>query len=278
MVTTNGIRKFKARRRRRRVSNATKVKFQRPTASNQRKQIMANTVAVKRLYSAVLSNRVYCDWQMVGQVHSVNDPAGFTRNWACYPLTDYNSWGPCLRRDVNVAESAATMVERLSLNFRYSLMGSNWAQYNVFIVTPRKDAAAVDLPVRFTSGTFPVVQEEYTEGPDAFNFRLNPAIFKVHYASYRTLTATTLFGSVTNAKGANPFTTWAKGQVNLRSNIRVRMPSGTSSWKTLPYMHQAYYKRYFLLVCIVQDADAGVPVGSTAQFSFDQLATTMNIM
>ena len=41
-------------------------------------------------------------------------------------------------------------------------------------------------------------------------------------------------------------------------------------------MQQPYYKRYYMLVCIVSDANEGVGLGNTAEFTFDQLATTIN--
>lgn len=41
-------------------------------------------------------------------------------------------------------------------------------------------------------------------------------------------------------------------------------------------MQQSYHKHYFMLVCIVSNANAGVPLGRTAEFTFDSLATTIN--
>lgn len=282
MVTTKGaLRKYTAKKKKARTSTTTMVKYQKPTARNQRKQIMRNARDIKRMYKSVLGNRVFCDWQYVGQLNAALDTAGFTRTWGCFPLTDFNLWGAVMRQDQNVAESSTTYVRNMQLNFRYQLKASSWAQYNVFIVTPRKDAAGNDVPTRIKNGQFPQSGVEYIEGPDAFNFRLNPAVFKVHFASYRTLTETTLFLPAQQPAG-NPFTTYAKGQANVKCGINVRFPVNLSyptppsnPWKDLPYMQQAYHKRYFLLVCIVADGSAGTPA-TTAQFTFDQLATTIN--
>ena len=54
MVTTNNIRKFTAKKKKRGTSTTTLVKYQKPTARNQRTQIMRNARAVKTLY------KVFC--------------------------------------------------------------------------------------------------------------------------------------------------------------------------------------------------------------------------
>lgn len=254
----------------------TKVRFQKPTARNQQRQIMTNARLVSKLYKAAMLKKVYCDWQFVGQFKAKEpDPSGFNRDWFCLPLTDFDQWGAVMRRDQNVAESSATYVQRMVINMRYSLKGADWAQYNVFIVTPRKDAAANDVPVRIGTGQPPSAGVEYIEGPDAFNFRLNPAVFKVHYASYKTLTNNGLFLAKDPPAG-NPFSTWDKGQVTLKCGINVRMPVLGQPWTELPYMQQGYSKRYYMLVCIVSDASAAIGLNNTAEFSFDSLATTIN--
>lgn len=275
-TTASSLRKYTAKPKRKRTSTVAKVRFQRPTARNQQRQILANARIVAKLHKAAMANRVFCDWQFVGQCRAnPPDPTGFNRDWFCFPLTEFSQWGPVLRRDQNVAESSTTYVQRMVINMRYQLQASSWAQYNVFIVTPRKDAAANDVPVRFAAGQFPQNGVEYVEGPDAFNFRLNPAVFKVHYASYKTLTQNTLFLPANNPAG-NPFSTWDKGQATVKAGINVRMPVLGQPWTSLPYMQQAYYKRYFMLVCIVSDANAGTGQARTAEFTFDSLATTVN--
>ena len=275
-TTAEPLRKYTAKPKRKRVANTTKVKYQRPTAKNQQRQIMANARMVTKLYKAAMTKRVFCDWQYVGQAKCpLPDPSGFSRNWFCFPLTDFGQWGPVLRRDDNVTDSSTTFVQRMQINMRYNLKGASWAQYNVFIVTPRKDAANNDIVARIAAGQVPQAGVEYVEGPDAFNFRLNPAVYKVHYASYKTLTQTTLFLPAQQPSG-NPFTTWSKGQATVKCGINVRMPVLSEPWTSLPYMQQAYYKRYFMLVCIVNDANAGISQLQTAEFNFDQLATTIN--
>lgn len=276
-TTTNALGKYTARTKRKRTANATKVKFQRPTARNQRKQIMSNALAIKHLRRVCLPKQVYCDWQLTSAIFATLDAGNFTRTWGCVPLTNFPGWSQCLRQDDNVGESSTTFVRNLSLNLRYILGNSSYANFNVWIVTPRKDANDRDWPAQINSGVDPVSPTEFTESPNAFNMRLNSALFKVHFASYRTLTETTLFQAVNpNFPAGNPNTTWAKGSVNIKCNINVRQPIRSGSWRQLLYNALPYYQRYYMLVCIVQNAPADVQLNTGAQFTFDQLATTIN--
>jgi hypothetical protein len=276
-VNTDRLGKFTARTKKKRTANTTKIRYMAPTAKNQKKQIMTNAKAITRLYKMAMPKQVYCDWQYVGQLFSELDPAGFTRTWGAFPLMSFGTWGQVLRQDDNVTESSTTYVRNLAINMRYFLQQSSWAQFNVFIVTPRRDNNNSDPPTQFAAGIFPNNPSDYVESPNAFNFRLNPAQFKVHFASYRTLTETTLFQAVQpNFPAGNPMTTFAKGQVNIPCKASIRQPSRSGSWRQLSYQSIPYYKRYFLLVCIVQNAPDGVQAGNGAQFAFDQLATTVN--
>lgn len=276
-TTANALSKFTARTKRKRTGNATKVKYQRPTAQNQRRQILSNAVAIKRLAARTLPKQIYCDWQYASALFATLDAGNFTRTWGCFPLTDFTQFGQVLRQDQNVLVSSTTFVRNLGLNLRYILGLSSYAQFNVWIVTPRRDAADRDWPAQIASGLDPISPTEYVEGPNAFNMRLNPALFKVHFASYRTLTETTLFqGSLPLAPAGNPLTTFAKGGVNIKCKINARAPVRGQTWRELPYMALPYYQRYFLLVSIVQNAPEAVQLNAGAQFNFDQVATTIN--
>lgn len=277
-VSTSRLGKFASRHRRRtRTSNATKVKYQAPTAFNQRKQILDNAKGIKRLYELTLPKQVYCDWQYASTLFATLDAGNYTRTWGCFPLMSFSNWGQCLRQDDNVTESSTTFVQRLSINLRYILGNSSYANFNVWVVSPRKDATDRDWPAEIAAGTVPQQPTEYIEGPNAFNMRLNSGLFKVHFASYRTLTETTLFQAVQpNFPAGNPDTTWAKGQCNISCRAAIRNPSRSNSWRQLPYQALSNHQQYYLLVCIVQNAPDTVQLNTGAQFNFDQLATTTN--
>lgn len=261
-------------KRRKTVSNATKIKYQAPTARNQRSQIMHNARRVSALSKIVLRQRVWCDWQQQGTTYAAIDTSGsYTTTWGVVPLTNFTGWFSVLRADQNVVESSRTFVKRMSINLRYSLNASSWAQYNVFLVTLRRDAASED-PV----ATNPVKGPDYIESTEGFNIRLNPAKYKVHYARYLTLTENTLFTApLATLTAGDPRTTYSKGQVTIQPKMGVRVPAGrTNSWKDIPFTDLPYYQKYFLMVYIVQGQQQGVTTDSGARFDYDMLATTIN--
>ncbi len=280
MVTnTNRLGKFTARTKKKRTANTTRIKYERPNARNQRKQIMTNAQSIKRLYQMTMPKQVYCDWQYFGQAFAQVDPTGsFTRTWGAFPLMSFGDWGQCLRQDENTFVASTTSVERLAINMRYLLGASNYAFFNVFIVTLRKDAANRDPPQEFAAGILPTNLVDFIESPYASNIRLNSALYKVHFASYRTLTDNNLTEPVRpGAMSGNPNTTWAKGQCNIKCKANIRQPVRSGSWRQLPYQAIPYYKRYFLIVQITSQSPQDAEPETAAQFGFDQLATTVNM-
>ena len=189
----------------------------------------------------------------------------------------FPNWGACLRQDDNVTESSTTFVERLNINMKYSLDASNWANFCAFIVTPRKDASNRNWSDEIAAGTLPQNFTDYVEGPDAMNIRLNPAQFKVHFASYKTLTETTLFSAALPlAAAGNPQTSMGKEQATIKCKCSIRNPTGNTSWKGLDYMQLPFYQRYYLLVYIASQSNPNIAAGRSAEFTFDSLATTIN--
>jgi len=274
----NPLRTYKARPRRRRTANATKVRYQRPTAHNQQKQILANARVINRLNKAVFGNRVYCDWRYQGQLFSILDQGNVSKTWFCIPLTNFPGWDAVLRADQNVVVSSTTYVQRMQLNLRLFLQQSDYAFFNIFVVTLRKDQNSRDTPLAISQGQNPVPNIDYITGPEGANIRLNSAIWKVHYAKYRTLTETTLLEAVPAPPlvAGNPMTTYGKCQVNIPLKMKVRNPTSGTPWKDLTYMNLPYYQRYQLLVEIQQNADAATQVNLGARMDFDALFTTIN--
>lgn len=277
-VSANALRKYTAKTKRKRVNNVTRTRFQPPTARNQRNQILANARVINRLNKAVFGNRVFCDWQDYGNMFTILDDGNISRTWFCIPLTSFPTWNACLRADQNVVLSSTTFVQRLQLNLRWSLQASNYAFYNIWVVTPRKDQNSRDTPLDIASGQLPVLNIDYIEGPTGSNLRLNPAIWKVHFAAYRTLTETTLGEAAPSPPftAGNPNTTWGKTQVNLPLKMNVRKPQSGAPWKEISYMNLPYYHRYQLLVQVFQQAPQGVVQNNGARVDWDLLATTIN--
>lgn len=281
-VTKNNLGKFARSNRRKRTSVVTRAKYQKPTAANQKKQILGNALAIRAL-RRIMPSPIYTDWQYSNVLRPVIDDAGLVESIHQAQLmspADGNVnpfWLPVMRQDVNVNESSATRVLRMQLNLRYRLGIANWAQYSTFVVSIRKDAAD-----RIINEANLVKGQDYISNlGDDFNVRLNPAVFKVHYARYVTLTLNAfverpaVVGGV--ALAANPQTTYAKGQVNMKLGINLKQPTQGLSWTAMNQSQLGPSQRYFLLTFINQQADiVGGPNIDVARVNFDALYTCYN--
>lgn len=277
-TTRNPLREYTAKRKPRRTANVTKIRYQRPTARHQQKQILANARVISRLNKAVFGNRVYCDWRYQGQMFTTLDDGNITKTWFCVPLTNFPAWDAVLRADQNVVVSSTTYVQRMQLNLRLFLQQSDYAFFNIFVVTLRKDQSSRDTPAAIAAGQNPVNNVDYIASPEGANIRLNSAVWKVHYAKYRTLTESTLLEAVPSPPlvQGNPYTTYGKAQVNIPLKMKVRNPTSGTPWKNLNYNNLPYYQRYQLLVEIQQGASSDVQLNLGARLDWDALFTSIN--
>lgn len=276
IVQKTALRKYGGTRKRRRpTSVATRAKYQKPTARNQRAQILGNARMIKRIRT-ILPTPVLCDWQyklnIPVEASTDGQPTFIQR---AYSLMDFgNTWGPVLRISTTVNNEVATKILRMNINFRYNLNNSDWAQMTCYIVTLRKDSANRDpLTIPLQSG------EDFVGNNDLFNARLNPAIWKVHWARNITLTSNTFLGATATVQGdtfaGNPRTTYAKGNVTIKPSFRIRAPAG-DFWRNMVPNQLPYYQRYYLLTFLTANNTAAIADGTQAAVDMDMLATTMN--
>lgn len=264
-----------ARKRRRSTSVSTRAKWQKPTARNQRSQILGNARMISKI-RRLLPPVVYCDWQYKQEILGEISPDGLpTLAIQSYVLTDFSKWQDVLRISPTVADAVATHIVRFNIDMRYSLVNSDWAQMSVFIVTMRKDHANRDPTVSaLQSGS------DFILADNQFNPTLNSAVFKVHFCRHITMTKNAWLtppvqqGSQPAFSG-DPMTTFRKGNINMKPNIRVRAPA-IESWKALPYAQLPYYQRYFLLTFINSNNAAAPAVGTQARIDMNFMATTRN--
>lgn len=278
-AAASALQQYTSTPKRRRKNNVQRIRFQRPTARHQQKQILYNAKTIRRLHKAVFGNRVYCDWRYQGQMFATLDAGQVSKTWFCVPLTSFPDWDAVLRQDQNVVDSSTTYVARMQLNLRMFLQQANYSFFNVFVVTPRKDQNARDTPADIAAGQIPVNDTDYIAGPEGINIRLNSAIWKVHFAKYSSLTETTLldFGTASPPLPAgNPYSTWRKCQVNIPLKMKVRNPTSGTPWTDLRYMNLPYYQRYQLLVQIQQQAPDGTNPNLGGRLDWDLLCTTIN--
>lgn len=261
--------------RRRRTSVAKRTRFQKPTARNQKSQIMGNALAIRSL-KRLMPPPVYTDYQ-----YSAGYGPFFQPTPADYSsiladkLTNFTTWVPVLRQDQNAIASSTTLIKRMQINMRYDLGQSDWVQATTYIVTLRRDAANRDPS---DASTLVEGQDFIVSTQQGQNARLNPAVFKVHYVrnvslmsnSWRQTTATV--GGSTFA--SNSALTFAKGQVNLNLNLKVRQPTAGANWKTMTTEQLTPSQRVYILTFFkgsTQNADDDPP----AVF-YDCLSTCYN--
>lgn len=275
-ISKSGLNKYgRTRKRKRSALVRTRAKYQKPSARNQRSQILGNARDIARIRQ-LLPAPVYCDWQYRLEVQSVisndGDP---TFSQRAFDLMDFsNTWAPVLRISTTVNNEVATKILRMNFNMRYNLVQSDWAQMTIFVVTLRKDAANRD-PVNnpLQSGGDFVVNNDF------FNPRLNPAIYKVHYARNITMSSSTFLGAQANVQGnvfaGNPNTTYKKGQFTIKPKFTIRAPA-QDFWRNMVPSQLPYYQRYYLLTFITANNSAAIAAGQQANLEMDMLCTTYN--
>lgn len=225
---------------------------------------------------AMLPPPVYCDWQYKLQILGVASTDGDpTFSQRAFTLMDFsNTWNPVLRISTTVNNEVSTRILRMMFSMRYNLLGSDWAQMSIFVVTLRKDAASRD-PVNqaLQSGS------DFVADSDFLTINLNPAIYKVHYTRNVTLSSSTFqLGSATvqgNTFAGNPMTTYKKGRFTIKPRITIRAPA-QDFWRNMVPQQLPYYQRYFLLTFITQNNNPQLASGGQCSIDMDMLCTTYN--
>lgn len=262
---------------RRRTGVIKRAKFQKPTARNQKSQIMGNALAIRSL-KKLMPPPVYTDYQYSRGYGAFFLPSTDEyQSILCDQLMNMTDWIPVLRRDPNVITSSTTLVKRLQINMRYDLGQSSWAQLTTFIVSLRKDAS--DRDPLDTSTLVP--DEDYILSiQQGQNPRLNPAVFKVHAVRNLSLMSNSWRENYATAGGSvfasNANTTFAKGQINLNLNFKLRQPTRTTagSWKVMKQEQLPPHQRLYVLT-FFKGSTAAVDDRPPAVF-YDALFTCYN--
>lgn len=275
-VRTNALKGTQGVRRRRFVRkkpDMAKIRYQAPTARNQRSQIMANARFIAKHCNQIRKHRVWTDWQ------NMNEAVFTTGEWNSFRLTDFSTWNPVLRQDPGVNRiQSHTFVDRLVINMRVSLYAAQSSVVSVFIVSPRKSFANRDpviLPPELTA------EYIYPVNNPGYNVRINSNVWKVHAVKYMTLTTNGLDnppGGGTPEIAGNPFTTYRKWQVTIPCKFGVTCPIqpsvGVDTWKDTAFDMLPYYNRYFIMV--YNQTVQGTGSADSPFFTFDSLATCIN--
>lgn len=282
-VTYNRLARKRSSVRKRRTSVAVRAKYAPKTAAVNRSLIRSNAASI-RAVKRMIPPPVYCDFQFTKAFSpflSDVPPGNYFNIQTAELMTPKSSgqpsqflWQPCLRQDPNVLSASSTLVKRMQINLRYSLGQSNWCQISTFVVTLRKDAAN---RIVTQNGLSP--DEDYVYNSQNYNPRLNSAVFKVHYVRHISLMSNAWEqpkAEVNNAEFAgNPNTTWAKGQVNINCNVRLRQPIGTP-WVQMTQDQLSPNQRYYLVSFFKGQQNVDDVDGTAPRVDWDILYTTFN--
>lgn len=277
-VTFNRLTKKKSHARKRRISTVTRAKYRPKTTAANRRLITSNAYAIRAL-KRVMPPAIRTDWQLSGTLFAnIQDSPNRTVSIDVVPLMNPLTWRACLRQDEQVTDSSITRVLRMSMNLRYSLGESNWCQFTAFIVTVRPQSAD-----RVIDSNGLAIGNDYINsvGQD-MNFRVSSDLFKVHYTRSVSLTKNTWVTTAAQVGGQqagfNPQTTMARGQVNIKLDMRIRNPNRSSPWKDMEIDQFSPTQRYYLLCFFTQQSGLAPPVPATAgaRLDFDTLWTCYN--
>lgn len=88
-----------------RRSSLTKTRYQPPTARNQKRQILSNQSAIKRLQRTTRRHMIYTDWQLLTTIQPINN--SWTVQWLC----NFPQWASVLRGDQGVTRGTHTFLK-----------------------------------------------------------------------------------------------------------------------------------------------------------------------
>ena len=217
-----GTRPGRRRRPRRRGSVSTRIRYQRPSARNQRSQIRTLARIALKNRSILSANKVYTDWFLNQQV----TPSDGT--WYSQELMSPVSWTAGNRQDADFIVSQTAYVRNMILEYYISSQDRTAdSSFDIYIVSLRNSAANW-VPQTTPSGVW---QDgvEYTSAGNNNSAFVNSGIFKVHYNKQIRLAPKV---DTNSDPTGNPWTNYKNVKVNLSIKSKVRAPTGLS-WKNL---------------------------------------------
>lgn len=247
-------------RRRRKISVA-KVKYQRPTASNQKRQILSNKLQLNRLSAIVKSNMVYTDWMLTNN-YTVPDGS-----WFVQPLSNPGDWTSALRSSTAVNNSQSTFMQSARLYFAAYSSGVGASHVNVFIVSPASESADRNP---FVSG--PTIYTEYVGSHDGSQcITLNPDVYKVHHHKSVLLTTcnpeTGIPATLPVMFPGDPRTTYSKWFTGYKTRHKITSPTGLmdsggvyqpQNWRSVQIEQLPYSQRMYFLIHVATQNTGGV--------------------
>lgn len=234
--TRSGARKA----RRRRTSVATRVRWQKPSARNQQRQLRSVAKIALQNRRMLSANKAYCDF------YDGANTSNALSLWYAAELTHPALWAASNREDLDVFVSQTAYWRNMVLEyFVASSTKESRVDVEIYVVSLRNSAA------NWSIGTGPggalTQGQDYTTMGQGNAVSLNSGIFKVHYSK-----TFSIFPRIPQGTSPPPTfsgdadTTYRRGKVNLALNFKVRSPAGVQ-WKTLNQANLPPNQRMYLI-------------------------------
>ena len=244
--------------RRRRNTLRSRVRWQKPSARNQKKQLSSLTKIALRNAKMLSAQRTFCDWVLTGTRQ-------FSTATSVITLMSVDSWNATMRQNLDVVTQQRTYIRNMSLSWYLDGAAlNNDAQVTMFLVSLRSTAANWD-------GTLTENTEWCNQGAKNA-VMLNPNIFKVHWTRHFNVFPeqfTTADGSA--RPSGNPSCEYRRGRINIKSKYSIMAPAG-QTWKQMTSDQLTPHRRLFFLIFPQTDN----PQSTLMTFNFGLKATTVN--
>lgn len=183
------------------------------------------------------AGKIYTDW-----FQNASSP-GVDTVWNAVPLMEFRYWNEGNRKDEAVPGLQSVFLRNMVFEWTFqSYLKTRACEIDMFLVTLRPNASTWVPQAEPTGSLRPDDFQDmgFNNAP-----QLNSGIFKVHYHRHMRLFPVNFQAQNVLEYSGNPFTTYRRGQVNLKLAYKARSPDGNLAWKelaqeTLPARQRMY--------------------------------------
>lgn len=236
-----GMRSGRFRPRRRRAGIRTRVRYQRPTAGVQKRQIATLAALAVKNARILRQHTAYTDYYRP-ELSVLIGNSGFL----AAELMNMDDLATCCRASLDVITSQQVHIRNMIFEWSVDNDAKTLpCMWDIFIVTLKSTSNS------FAPGAPPVLEDpsQFAEMGAYQAPRLNSGMFRIFFSkSFRTFPVRGLGGggAGTDSFPLNPWTTYRKGTANMKVNYTIKAPTSLS-WKELTQNDLAPSKRLYLL-------------------------------
>ncbi len=260
---------MRRRRRPRAGSIRARVRYQKPSARNQRSQIKSLARIAVRNSKLIRAQQTFTDY-ITGGTATYGFPSQ-----QIFDLMDIASWTPTLRQNLDVITQQRTYIRNMHFNwFMETQAVNNLTQTTMFLVSLRPTAST------WTPAAGLIENQEWASQGTQNAVVLNSGIFKVHWTRHWTTFPTTadgynpggpLDGANLLVPNGDPSDRIRKGRINIKSRYSIRAPAA-GPWKQMTAAQLPPHRRLYFLIF----ANQATPLATQSSFNWGLKVTCVN--